>query len=105
MSTITGTFRGRATIEAGITPVIYNVSAALASTEYSQVLSISTKKLLIRVRGAAKLQVAFVAGQSGTNFFTIPAGCSYTLDGLNFSGTLYFQTNKPAQVIEILEWT
>lgn len=105
MSTITATFRGKAVIEASTATSIYNVSAALASTEYSQALSPNTKQFLIRVRGSGKLQLAFTSGQSGVNYITIPAGSTYTQSEINFSGTLYFQTNKAAQVIEILEWT
>ena len=105
MSTVTGTFRGRATIEAGNTPTIYNVSVPLANTEVSQALSSSTKRFLIRVRGNANLKMAFTLGDSGSNYITVPHGCSYTEDSINFTGTIYFQTNVAGQVVEILEWS
>jgi len=105
MSTVTSTFRGRAVVESSSAPVVYNVSVPLAATEVSKTLSASTKRFTIRVRGNSSLQLSFISGQSGTTFITIPHGCSYTEDELNFSGTLYFQTTKAAQVVEILEWT
>lgn len=104
MSTITGTFRGKAVVEAGATPTIYNVSVPLANTEVSQALSASVKRFTIRVRGESRLKLAFVSGQSGTNYITIPPGCTYTEDEINFTGTLYFQTVKASQIVEILEW-
>lgn len=105
MSNITGTFRGRATVEAGTEPLVYNVSVPLANTEVSQTLSSAVKRFTIRVRGNSRLKLAFALGESSTNYITIPPGCTYTEDGLGFSGVLYFQTVKASQVVEILEWT
>jgi hypothetical protein len=83
---------------------IYNVNAALANTEYSQALSADTKWLLIRSRQNATLKLALVAGQSGTNYISIPTGSSLTLDKMNLSSaTLYFQSNVAAIDVEILE--
>lgn len=104
MSIITGTIRARATVEAGSTPTIYNVSAPLADTEYSQILNPATKAFMIKVRGTALLKVAFASGQSAITYLTVDNNCTLVQEALNFSGALYFQTNKPSQVIEILEW-
>lgn len=104
MSNVSGTIRGRATVEQSQFPTIYNVVVTLANTEVSQILTDSTKMLTIKVRGTASLKLAFIATQSSTNYITISAGSSYTVEGVNFTGTLYFQTNKPAQIVEILEW-
>lgn len=87
------------------TPTIYNVSAVSAGTEYSQALNTDTNKFIIRVRGRANLQLAFTVTESATNYITIPAGSSFTADSLSFGGTLYFQTDKASQIVEILEWT
>lgn len=104
MSNLTATFRGRAELITPATPTIYNVSVPNANTEVSQALSGSTKKFTIRVRGLATLKLAFTAAQSGTVYLTIPAGGSYSEDGLNFAGSLYFQTNRSTQTVEIVEW-
>lgn len=105
MSIITGAIRGRITPEASITPVIYNVSCALANTEYSQTLSDHTKAFMIKARGYSTIKLAFVSGASGTVYFTVPAGTTLTQDGLDFAGTLYFQTSKASEIVEIIEWT
>lgn len=106
MANASQTFRGTATIEFPSTPTIYNVTtSATPGTEASQVLTSGTKQLTIRVRGNSNLQISFSVGQSGTNFITIPARASYTITDINFSGTIYFQADKPSQVVEVLEWS
>ena len=86
-------------------PKVYNVSVALANTEVSQALTADTKAFTIRVRGSANLKLAFTATESATTFITIPRGANYGIDGLKFNGTLYFQTDKASQTVEILEWS
>lgn len=86
-------------------PTLYTVSAPVAGTEYSQLLASNTKKFTILVKdGAAKLQFAYTAGQSGTNFFPVPVGCAYTVVDINYTGSIYFQTNKASQVVVIEVW-
>lgn len=103
--TVTTTFRGTSSLTNPETPKIYNVSVPLANTEVSQALSVDTKKFMIRARGSTKMKLAFISGQSGTNYITIPAGCTFSEDSINFNGTLYFQCNDASQTVEILEWT
>lgn len=105
MSNVTGTIRGRATVQEAQSPTVYNISVPLANTEVSQALSDNTKSFTIRVRGISSLKLAFVATESSTNYITVAAGSSYTAEGLNFTGSLYFQTNKASQTVEIVEWT
>jgi len=95
-----------ASIAGSTTPKVYNVSASIASTEYSQALSANTKQFIIQVRGgSAKMRVGFAVGESTTNYITVEYGVSMCQQGLDFGGTLYFQTNKASQIVEILEWT
>jgi hypothetical protein len=89
------------------TPTISNFSAALANTEYSYVIPTSSKKFIIRVRdGLSKMKVAFALGATSTQYITVNMGSSYEVDGLStLAGfTVYFQTNKPNQVVEIITW-
>jgi hypothetical protein len=89
----------------GVTPTIDNVSAPVANTEVSYVFPVDTKKILMRCRGAARIQFSFISGQSGVEFITIPAGVTYSEDMLFLpSATIYFQTNLPNQIIEFLTW-
>lgn len=104
MSNVTGTIRGRATVQESTGATVYNVTVSLANTEQSITLSNNTKSFLIKVRGNSSLKLAFNSGESSTNYITISPGANYYAEGLNFSGDLFFQTTKPSQVIEILEW-
>jgi len=94
-------------LDGAATPLIFNLSAPTANTEVSQVLSVTVKRLMIRARsGNAKIQFSFVTGESGTKFITIPAGCTYEATDLDLiSATLFIQTDKSSQTIEILEWS
>lgn len=86
-------------------PTVYNVSVPNSSTEVSQALTNGVKQFLIRVRGNAELRLAYVETESGSNFITIPAGSSMAISGLRASNlTLYFQTDKSSQIVEIQEW-
>lgn len=89
------------------TPTIYNVSALLANTEYSQALSANTKQFLIQCRsGDAKMRIAFASGATTSGpYITIRAGNALFIDAVSLSGkTIYVQSNKASQTIEILEW-
>ena len=90
----------------GITPDVDNVSMPSAGTEYSYNLVANTKKITIRSRLSAKLQIAWSLGDTGTTFLTVKPGNSYTFDGLrtNTGLTLFFQGSKNADVLEILYW-
>ena len=88
------------------TPSIYNVAAATAGTEYSQALSASTKAFTIQARGNSRIQIAFITGQTNTNFMTIAPGDSREFEGLLLSSsTIYFECSKSSETVEILEWT
>lgn len=93
-------------VDSADTPTVFNLSVAMANTEYSQALPENTKKLLIKSRvHNATLQFSFEIGDSGTNFVTIPFGAFYESDGLLLgSKTLYIRSSK-ATTIEILAWT
>ena len=105
-SVTSGLTGGKVTLAGSTTQTIYNLSCPLANTEYSQALSADVTQLTIRVRGSATAQYTFTSGQSGTNFITIPRGTTRTIGALRLtSSTLYIQTDKANQVVEIEEWT
>lgn len=95
------------TVIGATTPTIANVSVLLASTEYSYALPTSSQQFTIKLRaGGSPLQLAYTSGNSGTTYFTIPSGCSYTVGGLDINNlvTLYFQCPVAGQVAEIETW-
>jgi len=88
------------------TPTVYNVTCPLANNEYSRALSADTKEFMIKVRQVASLKLAFVNGDSGTTYISVPANSSFTQSRLLATGlTLYFQSPVAGIDVEILEWT
>lgn len=97
---------GSVSIVGATTATIYNVNCAVAGNEYFQILANGTVRFSVRSRKNGKLQISFTSGETGINFFTIPAGCVWAEDGLSLTGrTLYFQSNIDNDVVEILQWT
>jgi len=85
---------------------IYNKAVPSADTEVSQSINSNTRQLIIRARGNTVIKFSFVATESGTKFTTIPVGSSLSLDNINLSSaTIYLQTSKASQIVEILEIT
>jgi hypothetical protein len=88
-------------------PVITNISIP-TSGEFSHVFPSTTKQFLFQVRGGAKSQIAFVAGDTVTKFYTVRSGSSLLVKKLDLTTTLtlYFKTpNKTGDVAEIFEWS
>jgi hypothetical protein len=89
-----------------VSPCIFNATLALAATEYSLSLPADAVEWSLRARDHATLQYAYVAGDSGTTFFTIPKDCTWTEENVNNAGiTLYIQSNVPNTVVELEAWT
>ena len=89
-------------------PFIVNLTLGVAGTESSIVLPVNTVRFVIRERRNGKLQFSWTAGQSGTTFFTIPRGNSYSEEGLQLVApkTIYLQApNKDNADIELIYWT
>lgn len=99
------TFRpGNIVVTGAGSPKITNLPLPIANVEYSHILQTNLNQLIIRARGASKLQLAFVSMESATNYFTVPKGATLTIDGLGFVGvTLYIQASTANETVEILE--
>lgn len=87
------------------TTTIFNVTATLANTEYSQALPADTKEFLIKNRTNGNMKLAFTSGQSGTLYMSIPCGAVYANTNFYSSQTLYFQVDKAATIVEIVAHT
>jgi len=87
-------------------PTIYNVTLTSADTEYSQLLPQATVKALIRSREGNDIKLAYVEGESGINYITIPAGSGgkYIENIELFEKTLYMQSPDAGGNVEIEVW-
>ena len=88
-----------------MTPTIINLPIANANQEYAVLLP-PCNLVIIQARIAATIQISYVQGQSNSNFITIPAGCSKSIQfGANgFNSPIYFWSLLAAQTIEIECW-
>lgn len=110
MSAFTPAGSGGATSSVVVTgatnPLIVNLALVTAATEYSYPLPANTKQYQIKLReGAATLQIADTAGQSGTLYITVPRYCFLMESDLSASTTLYMQASENSQIAEIRIWT
>lgn len=103
ISTTSGTIANRSKT----TPSIQNVSLTLASTEYTITIPSNSVEFSIRTRKDSKLQLAFNSTESGTTFITIWPGETYTETALTSTAslTLYVQSSKANEILEIWSWT
>jgi hypothetical protein len=87
-------------------PLVTNIVYNTANTELSHAFNVSSKKFLIRFRGRARMNLAFIAGSTGTEFITLYPGTVHTEKDLNSNVpiVIYFRANKTG-VVEILEWS
>lgn len=89
----------------GVTnPTIVNPVATGAEQSYA--LPAGTREFSIKSRDIGPIQMAYVVGDSGLVYVTIPRTCYYQRDDIDPSAsiTLYFQADI-GQVIEIESWT
>lgn len=87
-------------------PKIYNLTITLANTEYSQALDDEVRYFEVKCRTFNDMKMAFVSGDSGTTYITIPAGSIWFTRGLiNGDITLYLQSADAGIIAEIMQWT
>lgn len=92
--------------QAATTPAIFNVTCAVAGTEYSQALPANTKRFSILNQGnlsTTTWQLYFSAGAGTTMKF--PGNMGYTEENILTSATLYFKSTNAGDIIQILAWS
>ena len=88
-----------------MTPTIINLQMPIANQEYAVLLP-SCDLCIIQARVPATIQLAYKQGQSNTNFLTLPAGTSKSIQfGVSgFNAPMYFMSSVINQVLEIELW-
>jgi hypothetical protein len=84
------------------TTTIFNVAIPLANTEVSQALPANTKKFMFKSRSKSTIKFAYTSGASGTTYITLPAGAVYEDDNYYTSLTIYFQSSKMGDTLELI---
>lgn len=85
-------------------PTISNYPVALLGVEESYTFPSGTKRFLLRSRSKSNMKISYVAADTGTNFMTVYSGNYYEEINLDFGQTIYFQTDKSSDIIEIIYW-
>ena len=88
-------------------PTILTVSAPSANTEYNFVVPAGTKEYRFRSRNGTKIQYSFTSGTTNATFLTLKPGNIEVEKNLQLSSnmTVYFETPKSNQEVEILFWS
>lgn len=98
---------GRLLVDASIgnvsTEIIEHVTLTLANTEYSYTLPANTAAFMVKSQSGHDFKYASVAGQSGTKYLTLPV---YEKSGIEpiATRTIYFQSKRAGEVMEISSW-
>lgn len=87
------------------TPSIQNILIPNKDIEQTLTLPNATKSYIIRSRLNGKLRLAFSAGETSTNYLTIPAGSSYKDENFYSSQAIYFRSTKDNDVLELVVYT
>ena len=78
---------------------------ANANQEYAALLP-PCNLVIIQARVAATIQLCYIQGQTNTNFITLPAGTSKSIQfgQAGFNGAIYFMSSVPLNTMEIECW-
>lgn len=83
---------------------ITNLPLSIADTEYSHSLEDNLKQVLITNRMNANIKLAFIVNESGSNYFTIPKGCTLSMTDLDLDGKILYMQANTSSVVEIMEF-
>jgi hypothetical protein len=87
---------------------IQNIVLPTAGSEVGILLPNHTRKFQLKIRdNEAKLNIAFVATETSTNYITIPRGCNYSendLDLTTINRVLYVRSDKSNAILECIAW-
>ncbi len=86
-------------------PTIENIVLPTKNTEYIISIPSHVKKIMIQVREFKELLVSFLAGQSGTTYFTIKSGCTYYEDNVQGPFIMAIQGVEDNTTIEFVTWS
>ena len=89
------------------TPEIENITVASANIEYTHTLPANTKYFKLKSRNDSVIKLSFTNGESNVKYIKICPGFQYESPvsfEIGASISLYFQTSKINEVIEIESW-
>lgn len=92
------------TIDYPTTATVFNPTAT-GGVELEIVFPNTTRKFSLRVRGKQAARIAYAAGETATNYFTLSPGSVLSEDGIQLTNTSIFVLTAADAVIEVVAWT
>lgn len=88
-------------------PVITSLAMASANTEYSITLPSGTRQFYLKARNDSSIKIAYLTGQTSTNYVIMYPGSTYFRDKIRRSTplTIYFASSKASELLEVEYWT
>jgi hypothetical protein len=100
-----GSASGGTTLSPVTAGIMQTKAVPLANTEVSHTLPASTKRFKIQNRDNGLVKLSYVTGFT-TVYWTIFPGVVFGEDWINLGSlTLYLQSTKPSQTLEITSWS
>jgi len=88
-----------------LTPEITNPVLLLANTEYSIALPANTLKFKFKPRTVCRIRISYVAGETATNYFTVPLGAGFEEEYASLiGGTIYVQSTEANTILEMITY-
>jgi len=84
-------------------PTIYKVSIPDAGTEVEIILTGETKRLSVVNSSDGVLRLSFASGESSDGLPVDPF-TAFSEDAILYTGNLYVQNTKAAQVVYVVQW-
>lgn len=85
-------------------PVVQNIVLPTAGVEAHISLDRGCKKLLLQLRTGGDLKIAFKAGESATNYFTLRGFNTYYEDLIIGPFNIYIQSETDDTTVELVTW-
>lgn len=89
-------------------PVIVNVPVTIQGQQYTAVVPQAAKRFEIKTRNKSRINLAYISGDTSTNYISIKPGAVLGEDKLELSAdlNLYFSApNKVPDVVEVWYWS
>ena len=92
-------------IPLALVPVIVNqTSPLLANTEFAVALPVGTQQFRLKSRKITRIKIAYVLGETVTNYYTLPLGADFYENFIGSVGIIYLSCDKPSQDIELIAY-
>jgi len=92
-----------ATVPVQLNPSVLNItSPATPNTEFPITLPTGTAQFRLKSRKLTRMKLAYVLGETVTNYYTLPPGSDFYESFVGSLGMIYLSCDKASQDIELI---